>query len=455
MPAIIGASRCLLPALVLAAACNDPATAPLPAELVLVQAPSSVGAPGFALADTLKVRLADDAGLPRRGATVTWEVRTGGGSITPMSDSTDADGIAAAIWTLGSTPGPNEVRASGGDDSFVTFRSTGDVFRVDQLSSDWRLGCGLVSGALWCWGRYFWANSAPASVYENHEWPNLVWDNVSPALVDDSHNFVELATTARLVCAVEQQGAVWCASEDAPQMTQVAGLPPIRGLVGRGWGPARFCALAVADSTAWCWWSGNPAATAPTPVPGSPAFARLWSDYSTTCGLLADSSAACWGAGPLGNGTEDSSTTPVAVSGGHKFVEMGVGTELTCARTAGFEVWCWGLPRRGDPIPGILEATLVATGSYVIGAEEYYLMMIGSPSGLTRWTGANLFSEPATGLSGVAVGELPGNSISCVRAVDGAVYCSEEMWNGWTGVYYDIYHPVPPLRTTPVTVAGR
>jgi hypothetical protein len=437
-----------LPILLVATACNDPATAPVPVSLVVVQAPSSVGAPGFALADTLKVRLADEAGHPRRGATVTWAVRSGGGSVAPVSDTTDANGIAAAIWTLGGTPGPNELRASGPDDSSVTFRATGDVFHVDRLASDWRLACGLVSGDLWCWGRYFWGNSPPASIYENR------WDNFSPGLVDDAHDFVDLAVSAWFVCALDQAGAVWCASETEPQVAQVPGLPPIRGLVGRGWGPTRFCGIAVADSTAWCWWSGAGSPVAPAQVPGSPAFVRLWSDFRTSCGLLADSTAACWGTGPLGNGSEDSSSTPVAVNGGHKFVELGVGDAFACGRTAASDLWCWGRAY-GIPHPPILEPDLTLLRPQAIGLESYYLMGVGAVSGLSRWSGASLVPDPAAGLSGVAVERFPDNGNSCVLSAGGGVYCSEEMWNGWTGVYYEIYHPVPPVRTFAPTASGR
>ncbi len=404
-----------------------------------------MGAPGFALADTLKVRVEDAGGSPRQGVTVTWQVRAGGGSIAPIADTTDANGVAAAIWTLGGTPGPNELRASSSDESSVTFRATGDVFRVDRLASDWRLACGLVSGDLWCWGRYFWANSAPASIYAPH------WDNFSPGLVDDTHDFVDLAVSARFVCALDQVGAVWCASATDPQVAQVAGLPPIRGLVGRGWGPSRFCGLAVADSTAWCWWTGTGTTVAPAQVPGSPAFVRLWSDFSTSCGLLADSTAACWGAGPLGNGSEDSSSTPVAVNGGHKFVELGVGSWVSCGRTPTFEAWCWGR-RFAGALPLILEPARVASNASVLGVESYYIMVLGAATGLTRGTFADFFPAPATGLSGVPVDRFANNGVSCVQSAGGGVHCTEEMWNGWTGVYYEIYHPVPPVRSLPLTV---
>ncbi|MEZ4412540.1 MAG: hypothetical protein R2910_06110 [Gemmatimonadales bacterium] len=44
------------------AACNDQPTEPGPAELVIMQAPSTVGAPGWELIDTLIVRAVDASG---------------------------------------------------------------------------------------------------------------------------------------------------------------------------------------------------------------------------------------------------------------------------------------------------------------------------------------------------------------------------------------------------------
>lgn len=441
----LGSPLRLLPALILMAACNDPPTGTIPAELVSEQAPSGVGAPGFPLADTLKVRLVDPSGTPRSGVEVSWEVREGGGNIAPAAEATDADGLVAAVWTLGDRPGMNRVRATTFAGASVDFQAMGEVFRVDRLASDWRFACGLVDGALWCWGRYFWANNAPASIYGD------LWDDFSPGLVDDTHDFIELAVTANFVCALDQQLAVWCASEAVPQVAQVAGLPPIRGLVGRGWGPARFCGIAVSDSTAWCWPSGG----VPAQVPGSPAFARLWTDFTTSCGLRADSTAACWGTGPLGNGSTDSSFSPVSVSGGHRFVELGVGNELTCGRTAGGAVWCWGRTWDGDPLPFFVVPTQVATGAVLLGVEDDFVMTKGMITGLRSWRSADLFAQSLSGLAGVPVQRFGSNGISCVHLAGGEVYCSEEMWNGWTGSYYDIYHPVPPVRQVALTSARR
>ncbi len=148
------------PGLALLAACNDPPTGVRPGQLVIVAAPVSAGAPGWALTDTLKVRLVDLSGNPLPARTVTWVVTTGGGSIAPVSTTTDAEGISAALWTLGASAGPNSVRVRSDDDTTVTFQAIGEAFRVDRLDAAASMGCGLVSGALWCWGDGFWGGHA-------------------------------------------------------------------------------------------------------------------------------------------------------------------------------------------------------------------------------------------------------------------------------------------------------
>ncbi len=64
------ARACLVVAapITLVAACNDQPTEPGPAELVVVQAPSTVGAPGWELIDTLIVRAVDPSGRRGRGS---------------------------------------------------------------------------------------------------------------------------------------------------------------------------------------------------------------------------------------------------------------------------------------------------------------------------------------------------------------------------------------------------
>lgn len=57
------------------------------------------------------VRVVTAAGAPVSGATVEWRVAAGGGSVSPATASTGADGSASAGWTLGATPGAHALTA--------------------------------------------------------------------------------------------------------------------------------------------------------------------------------------------------------------------------------------------------------------------------------------------------------------------------------------------------------
>lgn len=438
--------RWLSLAVIATAACNDVPMAPVPAGLVLVQAPSIAGVPGWELLDTLKVRAVNPDGTPRADVAVTWSVREGGGSLDPVHDTTDANGLASAVWTLGAVSGVNKARASTLEDAQVDFASTGEAFRVDYLTSgDW-MGCGLVAEELWCWAG--WSRTPPPSRY-----PFRTYGAFSPGLVDDTDRFVDLAVSAMVVCGLLPTSDVLCASSLQQQMQAVPGLPAMRLVVGASTGdPAgSFCGLASADSTAWCWQGGE----APTQIPGTSGFTRLWVDRaaytSTTCGLLADSTAACWGDGPLGDGTIGASASPVTVTGGHKFAELAIGTRFACGRTSDGEVWCWGKERYGTGADVSLP-TLIATGARDIAATRDEAMLLGDNQRLFRWVGAGgVLTAQTQGLEGLLIaGFSSDNSLSCVRVVDGQINCYKEYWDATSSFPTNSYVPVQPLRSVPV-----
>ncbi|MEO8294602.1 MAG: Ig-like domain repeat protein [Gemmatimonadota bacterium] len=79
---------------------------------------------GFALADSLVIRLVDANGNGVSGRTVAWAVASGGGSVSPTSTQTDVNGYSGTQWTLGPTAGQNTVISSVAGFS-VTFTATG------------------------------------------------------------------------------------------------------------------------------------------------------------------------------------------------------------------------------------------------------------------------------------------------------------------------------------------
>lgn len=433
------------------AACNDPPTVPAPATLEVVQAPGSVGAPGFPLIDTIRVRLVDEAGQGVAGGRVTWAVREGGGSVYPLADSADAEGLVAAIWTLGSRPGANELRVSEVGGAAVTFKATGDVFRATKVVSDgWSIGCGLVQGSVWCWGGGSPVRGAATSSYNAAEPSDefrILFLNSAPALLSDERTYTEVAVSWSTLCALELGGTLWCSKwQDKLPLTEVVGLPPLLegSLVGSDFG---VCALAASDHRPWCALNDSP----PAVVPGSPPFTRLamgsWVD-DYTCGLLADSSAMCWGSGPLGDGSSAPSSTPVTVSGGHRFVDLVAGNRFGCGRTPAGDVWCWGT---GGGVT-YLTPTHVASGVTLLGAGNDWIQL-GQPGGRVLrdfgpgLTGAPSWATTLSGLDDLPVARLAENDATgCVVGAGDEVYCILNMWDTSTMILINIYVPVQPVR---------
>lgn len=94
------------------------------AGLFPVSGGGQTGAVSAPLPNPLKVRLVDGYGNAIAGQTVAWSIVSGGGSVTPISGTTDASGIASAEWTLGPTLGSQSVTAKAGTLPKVTFQAT-------------------------------------------------------------------------------------------------------------------------------------------------------------------------------------------------------------------------------------------------------------------------------------------------------------------------------------------
>lgn len=86
-------------------------TAGTPASGAKVGGAGGSGVAGQPLPDSLALRVINSAGEPVSGVEVTWSVTSGGGSISPGTSLTNADGVAQAQWTLGNQPGEQTVAA--------------------------------------------------------------------------------------------------------------------------------------------------------------------------------------------------------------------------------------------------------------------------------------------------------------------------------------------------------
>ena len=124
----------LLPvAIALLSACGgeDEVTAPpqpTATKLVVVSGNAQTGTVGQSLPTALVVRVNDQSGNPMVGASVTFGVAAGGGSVATASTTPGQDGQASTTWTLGTTAGGNHqvTAAATGVGSSVTFAATAD-----------------------------------------------------------------------------------------------------------------------------------------------------------------------------------------------------------------------------------------------------------------------------------------------------------------------------------------
>lgn len=108
-------------------ACGSDSSGPdsrVPASLQMVSGNGQSATVGSDLAAPIAVKVLDKSGRPVPGASVSWDVVTGGGSVSPRSSTTDQEGQAQATWTLGTQAGQNTASASVSGVTAVTFTAT-------------------------------------------------------------------------------------------------------------------------------------------------------------------------------------------------------------------------------------------------------------------------------------------------------------------------------------------
>ena len=103
---------------------NATAAAGTASEIRVVSGDGQTGQAGGGLASPLVVQVLDDGENPVSGVAVTWTVTSGGGSVSPASAATGADGQASTAWTLGPGTGTQRVQAAATGAGSVRFEAT-------------------------------------------------------------------------------------------------------------------------------------------------------------------------------------------------------------------------------------------------------------------------------------------------------------------------------------------
>ena len=91
------------------------------------------GLVGSTLVDSLVARATDGSGHPVAGATIAWSIPAGGGSVSPLTSVTDAQGLAATSVTLPATAGVLSVQAELPNHTATTFTVTAQALVVGTL----------------------------------------------------------------------------------------------------------------------------------------------------------------------------------------------------------------------------------------------------------------------------------------------------------------------------------
>ncbi|MBI3070640.1 MAG: hypothetical protein HYY84_00800 [Deltaproteobacteria bacterium] len=213
-----------------------------------------------------------------------------------------------------------------------------------------------------------------------------------------------------------------------------------------------------ADGTVWCWGrnyysqlgDGTPVdKSTPVLVPGLTdvvaisvgARVHSFSPYATTCALLPDGKAKCWGSnqdGQVGDGTSAWSSAPVYVTGENSLTAIATGGWHTCAVRTGGGVACWGRGTAGQLGDGLSATSYIPVtvsglnDGVSVAVATFASCAVQSGGGASCWGSAGRLGHDAGGGSSTPVAVWAARDYTsiaagidhfCALRGDGTVHC--------------------------------
>jgi hypothetical protein len=303
--------------------------------------------------------------------------------------------------------------------------------------------CGIVSGALECWGDNNSGEEGNGSTSQQ----------LSPVCgIETLSGDVPMSSVAMgsaHACGVfREDGDVWCWGDNsfgqlgslgvdsmgntlASSDTAVSmeGVPPAGDIVTEiSAGGGTTCAL-MGGQSVWCWGEndqgqlgngsvGGGANPTPTEVAGLPPAAQVEVSPggAFVCALLQSGGIDCWGgnvSGNLGDQTLTQSATPQPVDGISNATSIAVGTSHACAvvtaapgSTPTNQLWCWGDNGAGELGEGSTNSGSIPTRSEI-------------PVIATQVSGCTMGCPPPVEVTAVACGD----QFTCVLVPGGKAEC--------------------------------
>lgn len=409
------------------------------------------GDAGTALDTAVVVEARDGYGNPVPGATVSFQVGAGGGSVSPGSQVTDAEGTVVARWQASPVEGAHTltVRSGGATTSVVAAMMPPVVHPRVVLGRSW--GCHIrPNEEMLCWG----ANDR-GQLGDGTTDTRSVPTSTTPAIRWRSVAVSRGATSTAAMCGVTTGHELQCWGDGtlaaAPVPTAVPGAPAAGKVV---LGTSHACALAI-DQRIWCWGSNsagqlgdgsNTTRLVPALVAVDRRFRDVGAGNGFTCGLSTVGEVWCWGSnssGQLGTGSGVSSAVPMRVASDLRFGELVAGQNQACARALAGDWFCWGLDAFGAVSMGRsgvgrtdIPVPAVTTPGFTRLATNYNSSCAlddGGRAWCWGFNGQRILGDPtldgerqepglvATGLRFVEI--ATGDYATCGRTADGALHC--------------------------------
>jgi alpha-tubulin suppressor-like RCC1 family protein len=341
-------------------------------------------------------------GGPVAGTVVRFAVSANGGSVSPASVTTDAEGRASTAWTLGTVAGTHNVTATAGSATaqFMATADAGPPVSFELAQDSFALEPGMDS-VLHYVARDVHGNASTALQ------PAFTVDDPAVAAVGANGGVVALAagrTTVRAslgglqdqatltvgfrfvdvvtgydhACASTAANRIHCWGltqdhqagsgrgesceggaaclrsprivTDAVAFTDVA--PGLRHTCGVGTGGTLYC---WGSNAQWALGLGQIAesyrAEQPTAIDAGRSYAAVAADEAYACALTTQGAAYCWGRpGALGAGPPPALPVPqpAPVAGGLTFASIFGAPTTACAVTTQGEAYCWGANGNGQ-----------------------------------------------------------------------------------------------------------
>jgi hypothetical protein len=167
-----------------------------PFQLKKVSGDQQMQAPGLPLADPIEVRVLDEFGRPQPRVPVYFKVQAGEGSVEPESVLTDANGVAAASWTLGAEP------------------ETGNTLLVEVMKAD---GSDIMASPL----RFTAGSTFLDTVSFAGTWLMIAHANMD--CIENEDEFIRVANNQGLICHEDCTSSIVCNNGCARTIFEFAG----------------------------------------------------------------------------------------------------------------------------------------------------------------------------------------------------------------------------------------